>query len=115
VVELLQGEIWWARLPDPAGSGPGLRRPVVIVQGNPVNRSRIATAVCVPLTGNLRWVDAPGNVLLPHEVTGLPKDSVANASQIVTIDRALLTESVSRLPPNYLAQVLSGIDVILDR
>lgn len=115
MVELLQGEIWWANLPEPAGSGPGLRRPVVVVQGNPVNRSRISTAVCVPLTGNLRWADAPGNVLLPAAVTGLAKDSVANASQIVAVDRAMLTESVSRLPPKYLDQVLTGIDVVLDR
>lgn len=115
MVELLQGEIWWAYLPEPAGSGPGLRRPVVIVQGNPVNRSRIATAVCVPLTSNLRWADAPGNVLLPAGVTGLPKDSVANTSQIIAVDRTTLTECVSRLPPGYLAQILTGIDVILDR
>lgn len=115
MVDLLQGEIWWAGLPEPAGSGPGFRRPVVVVQGNPLNRSRIATAVCVPLTSNLTWASAPGNVLLPSKATGLPKDSVANASQIIAIDRALLTERVGRLSPNDLAQVLSGIDAILDR
>ena len=115
MVDLLQGEIWWADLAEPAGSGPGLRRPVVIVQGNPLNRSRIATAVCVPLTSNVTWADAPGNVLLPARATGLPKDSVANASQIIAVDRALLVERAGRLSPNYLAQILSGIDVILDR
>lgn len=115
MVELLQGEIWWADLPEPAGSGPGLRRPVVIVQGNPVNRSRISTAICVPLTSNLKWADVPGNVLLPARISRLPKDSVANVSQLVAVDRALLTEIVARLPPNYLAQVLHGVDVILDR
>lgn len=115
MVDLLQGEIWWADLPEPAGSGPGLRRPVVIVQGNPLNRSRIATAVCVPLTSNLTWADAPGNVFLPDEATGLPKNSVANASQIIAVDRALLIEGVGRLSPKYLAQVLSGLDLILDR
>ncbi len=69
-----QGEIWWADLPEPAGSGPGLRRPVVVVQGDALNRSRIATLVCVPLTSNLRWANAPGNVLLAERLTGSPKD-----------------------------------------
>jgi mRNA interferase MazF len=87
----------------------------VIVQGNPLNRSRIATAVCVPLTSNLTWAAAPGNVVLPSHATRLPKQSVANPSQIVTIDRRLLTDRVGRLTPRYLSQVLIGIDVILDR
>ena len=82
MVEVRQGEVWWAELPEPAGSGPGLRRPVVVVQGNPLNRSRIATVVYVPLTSNLVWADAPGNALIPAKTAGLPKDSVANASQI---------------------------------
>lgn len=90
MVEVAQGEIWWAELPEPAGSGPGFRRPVAVVQGNPLNRSRIATVVCVPLTSKLTWADAPGNTLLPTRATGLPKDSVANASQIVSIDRSFL-------------------------
>ena len=85
-----QGEIWWADLPEPVGSGPGYRRPVVVVQGEAFNRSRIATAVCVPLTSNLDWADAPGNVLLPARATGLPKDSVANVAQLVTLDREVL-------------------------
>ena len=115
MVELSQGEIWWADLPEPAGSGPGFRRPVVIVQGNHLNRSRIATAACVPLTSNLTWADAPGNMLLPADVAGLEKDSVANASQILTVDRSLLSERVGKLPPKRLAQVMSGIDIILGR
>jgi mRNA interferase MazF len=115
VVDISQGEVWWAELPDPVGSGPGFRRPVVIVQGNPLNRSRIATAVCVPLTSNTTWAAAPGSVLLPADVTGLPKDSVANASQIVALDRDLLVERTGRLPPKKLAQVMSGIDVVLGR
>lgn len=110
-----QGEIWWADLPDPIGSGPGLRRPVVVVQGDAFNRSRIATAVCVPLTSNLRWADAPGNVALSTRVTRLPKDSVANVSQIVTLDRSLLTDRVAKLPRAKLDLVLAGIDVMLGR
>jgi len=88
---------------------------VIVVQGDSLNRSRIATAVCVPLTSNLKWVDAPGNVLLSAGVSGLTKDSVANASQIVALDRAVLTTRVGKLGPKRLAQVLSGIDIILGR
>ncbi len=88
MVEVSQGEVWWADLPEPAGSAPGFRRPVVIVQGDHLNRSRIATVVCVPLTSNLTWARAPGNVLLAANAAGLRKDAVANASQIIAVDRA---------------------------
>lgn len=115
MVEVAQGEVWWAELPDAAGSGPGFRRPVVVVQGNSLNRSRIATVVCIPLTSNVAWADAPGNTRLPARATGLPRDSVANASQIITIDRSFLDERVGRLAPKQIAQVLNGIDVILGR
>jgi mRNA interferase MazF len=102
-------------LPEPTGSGKGFRRPVVVVQGNPLNRSRIATVVCVPLTSNAIWASAPGNVLLPGRMTGLLKDSVANVSQIVALDRSLLTERAGRLGSGQLAQILHGLDVILGR
>jgi mRNA interferase MazF len=110
-----QGEVWWADLRAPSGSEPGFRRPVVVVQGDALNRSRIATVVCVPLTSNLRWADAPGNVLLTARATGLPKDSVANVSQVVALDRTVLTERVGRLSHPKLELVLSGIDVVLGR
>jgi mRNA interferase MazF len=110
-----QGDVWWADLPDPAGSGPGFRRPVLVVQGDAVNRSRIARVVCVPLTSNLRWADAPGNVALSARVTGLPKDSVANVSLIVTLDKALLTDQVGRIPRRKLELILAGIDIVLGR
>jgi mRNA interferase MazF len=110
-----QGEIWWADLPEPVGSGPGYRRPVVVVQGEAFNRSRIATVVCVPLTSNIEWADAPGNVLLPARSTGLPRDSVANVSQLVTLDRAILAERAGRLSRKQLDLVLLGIDLVLGR
>ncbi len=110
-----QGEIWWADLPAPAGSGPGFRRPVVVVQCDALNSSRIGTVVCVPLTSNLKWALAPGNVRFPARLTGLPKDSVANASQIVTLDKQLLTDRVGKLPRPKLELILSGIGVILGR
>jgi mRNA interferase MazF len=97
-----QGEVWRADLADPAGSGPGFRRPVVVVQGDALNRSLIATVVSVPLTSNLRWAEAPGNVLLSARITGLPKDSVANVSQIVSLDKELLTDAWGRFrAPNW--------------
>ncbi|HXJ78411.1 MAG TPA: type II toxin-antitoxin system PemK/MazF family toxin [Candidatus Methylomirabilis sp.] len=110
-----QGDVWWADLSEPAGSGPGFRRPVVVVQGDALNRSRIATVVCVPLTSNLKWAAAPGNVLLPSSATGLPKESVANVSQLVTLDRTDLTERIGKLARAKLELLLSGIDVVLGR
>lgn len=115
MVEPVQGEVWWADLPEPEGSGLGLRRPVVIVQGDALNRSRIATIVCIPLTSNLKWARAPGNVSLSAEATGLSKDSVANVSQMVAIDRAFLSERAGRLARKKLDQVLAGIDIVLGR
>ncbi len=112
---IAQGEVWWADLPAPVGSGPGFRRPVVVVQGDALNRSRLATVVCVPLTTNLRWVEAPGNVLLPSRITGLPNDSVANASQVIALDKGHLTERVGKLPSAKVDLLLSGIDVVLGR
>lgn len=112
---IAQGEIWWAELAPPARSEPAYRRPVIVVQGDALNRSKIATAVCVPLTSNLRWADAPGNVLLPARSTNLPKDSVANVSQLVTLDRTVLTDRVAKLSRAKLELLLSGIDVVLGR
>lgn len=110
-----QGEIWWANLPEPAGSGPGYRRPVVVVQSDALNRSRISTVVCVPLTSNLKWGMAPGNVALSARHTNLPKDSVANVSQLVTVDKAFLTTRVGKLPQSKLELILAGIAIILGR
>ena len=110
-----QGEVWWADLPEPAGSGPGFRRPVLVAQGDALNRSRIATVVCVPLTSNLKWAEAPGNLYLPARLTGLPKDSVANVSQIVSVDKEFLTERVGKIPRAKLELLWSGIDVVLGR
>ena len=110
-----QGEIWWADLPSPAGSGPGFRRTVVVVQGDSPNRSRIGTVVSVPLTSNLHWAGVPGNVLLPARITGLPKDSVANLSQMVALDKKLPTELAGKLQRAKLELLLAGIDVILGR
>jgi mRNA interferase MazF len=114
-VVIAQGDVCWAELPDPVGSGPGFRRPVLVIQGDAFNRSRIATVVCVPLTSNLRWAEAPGNVPLPARASGLSKDSVANVSQVVTLDRGVLTERVGRISKRQLELVLSGLDLVLGR
>ena len=108
-----QGDVWWADLDEPIGSGAGFRRPVLIVQCNAFNRSRIATAVCVPLTSNLKWANAPGNVTLKRRYTGLDKNSVANVSLIVAVDKARLFECTGKLPKKQLAAVLAGINVVL--
>lgn len=110
-----QGEVWWADLPEPSGSGPGLRRPVVVVQGDALNRSRIATVVCVPLTSNVKWATAPGNVLLSVDAAGLSKESVANVSQVIAVDKAILTERSGKLSRTKLEAILSGIDIVLGR
>ena len=110
-----QGEIWWADLPSPAGSAPGFRRPVVVVQGEALNQSRIGTVICVPLTSNLRWSDAPGNVVLESKTTGLAKDSVANVSQILTVDREMLTECAGKISSARIRLILAGLDVVLGR
>jgi mRNA interferase MazF len=112
---IAQGDVCWASLADPVGSSAGFRRPVLIVQGDASNASRISTAVVVPLTSNQRLAAAPGNVLLPAASTGLPKDSVANVSLIVAIDRDPITERTARLPASYLNRVLAGIDLVLGR
>ncbi|MHB9003745.1 MAG: type II toxin-antitoxin system PemK/MazF family toxin [Coriobacteriia bacterium] len=112
---ITRGDVWWADLATPQGSEPGFRRPVIVIQGDSFNRSRIATVVCVPLTSNLRLADAPGNVELEANATGLPKDSVANVSQILTLDKRTLTERVGALPGQKFDLVLYGIDVVLVR
>ncbi|MEX2587652.1 MAG: type II toxin-antitoxin system PemK/MazF family toxin [Actinomycetota bacterium] len=114
-VVVAQGDVLWASLPNPLGSGPGLTRPVVIVQGDAFNASRLATVVVVPLTSNVRWATAPGNVLLRQRQTGLPKDSVANVSQIVAIDRSVLSEHIGRVSRAQLELILHGIDILLGR
>jgi len=112
-VVVRRGEIWWASLPAPAGSEPGYRRPVLIVQSDAFNRSRIGTVVAVTISQNLRLAEAPGNVLLPRAKTDLPKDSVANVSQVVTFDRGFLRECVGELSPHLLERVDEGLRLVL--
>jgi len=112
---IAQGEVWWADLGDPVDSAPGYRRPVLVVQGDALNRSRIGTSVCVPLTSNVKWADAPGNVLLSAAASGLDRDSVANVSLIVAIDKVQLIERVGKLTARKLERVLAGVDVVLGR
>lgn len=112
-MEIQRGEIWWADLAEPRGSEPGYRRPVLIVQADAFNRSRIATVLCVVLTSNLRLADAPGNVLIPARSTGLQKDSVANVSQLVTIDREFLDERIGRVGGGLMSSVEGGLKLVL--
>lgn len=106
-------EVWWADLGDPRGSEPGLRRPVLVVQSDAFNRSRLATVLAVVLTSNTRLLDAPGNVLVPATAAGLPRDSVANVTQLVTLDETYLRERAGRIPPKLMAQVDEGLRLVL--
>src|SRR5213592_4628838 len=108
-----RGELWWASLPAPAGSGPGYRRPVVIVQANPLNQSRIATVIVAAVTSNLALADAPGNVRMGKAECGLAKPSVVNVSQLVTMDRTVLTERVRSLPADVMRAVEEGLRMVL--
>lgn len=113
-MEIRRGQVWWAELSEPRGSEPGYRRPVLVVQADSFNRSRISTVLCVVLTSNLRLVDAPGNVLISAPTAGLPKDSVANVSQLVTLDRGFLDEQIGRLPARSMAAVDAGLKLVLN-
>lgn len=108
-----RGDLWWATLPVPRGSEPGFRRPVLIIQADTFNRSQIHTAVVAAITSNLRLADAPGNVHLDQGVGGLLRASVVNVSQILTIDRAFLTEKIGRLPSDVVARIDTGLRLVL--
>ncbi len=110
---MYRGELWWATLPDPIGSEPGYRRPVLIIQDNMFNQSLISTVIVAVITSNLRLAQAPGNVLLSCKNTGLPKDSVVNISQIITIDKGFLEERVGALPLDLQEKVDEGLRTIL--
>jgi mRNA interferase MazF len=112
-VVIQRGEVWWADMGEPRGSEPGYRRPVLVVQNDAFNRSRLQTTLVVSLTGNLRLIEAPGNVLVPAKASGLPKDSVANVTQLLTLDEDFLTERAGKLPPRLMAQVDAGLKLVL--
>ncbi len=107
-------EVWWADLQEPRGSEPGFRRPILVVQADSFNRSRLRTVLGVVLTSNTRLLDAPGNVLVAARTSGLPRDSVANVTQIVTLDEDYLAERAGRVPSKLMAQVDAGLKLVLD-
>lgn len=109
-----RGDIWWANLPDPVGSNPGHRRPVLIIQSDDFNRSRISTAVVAVVTSNLDLATAPGNVLLPKSSSGLSKDSVVNVSQILTLDKRFLFEYVNSISKRKMEQINKGLRLVLE-
>ena len=108
-----RGEIWWAALKTPRGSGPGFRRPVLVVQSDEFNRSRINTVVAAVITSNLALARAPGNVRIPARATGLKKASVVNLSQIITVDRSYLSQRISVLKTSYMNEVDDGLRLVL--
>ena len=108
-----RGEIWWADLPEPRRSEPGYQRPVLVVQADSFNLSRIQTAIVAAITSNVEFADAPGNVLLPARSAGLPRDSVVNVSQLLTLDRSFLTEQAGTLPSRLQRSVDEGLRTVL--
>jgi mRNA interferase MazF len=108
-----RGEVWWADLPDPVGAGPGYRRPVLVIQSNDFNRSKIRTIILLVLTSNLKLADAPGNVLIPASESGLSKDSVANVSQIITVDKDFLAEKCGKLASRFIKSIDDGLRLVL--
>jgi len=108
-----RGEIWWASLGDPVGSGPGFRRPVLVVQSNDFNESAIGTTLCAVVTSNLRLAAAPGNFRLSRRASGLKRDSVVNVSQLITVDKRMLTSRAGRVPLEALRGVEAGIRLVL--
>lgn len=109
-----RGDIWWAELPEPHGAGPGYKRPLVIIQTNEFNKSKINTVIAAVITTNLRLSAAPGNILLSKNKSKLPKESVINVSQIVTVNKSFLTEKVKTLPSSTMVQVDEGIRLVLN-
>ena len=108
-----RGEVWWASLPDASGSSPGYRRPVLVMQSNAFNKSKIQTIIVLAITTNLKLADAPGNVHISKQESGLPRDSVINISQVVTIDKGFLTEFVSTLSVRNMQKVEQGLRLVL--
>lgn len=108
-----RGEIWWASLPEPTGSMAGYRRPVAIIQADAFNHSRINTVLVAVITSNVQLAQAPGNVLLATERSGLPRESVINVSQIITVDKSFLTEQVGSLTSRQMHQLENGLRLVL--
>jgi mRNA interferase MazF len=112
-VVIHRGEIWWASLPEPFGSGPGYRRPLLVIQSNDFNESAIQTIVSVPLTSNAQLAAAPGNVALTRRITGLPRDSVANVSQVFPANRTFFTQRIGALPQELLRRIEEGLRLVM--
>jgi mRNA interferase MazF len=108
-----RGEIWWVDLPEPIKSQPGFRRPVLIIQSDTFNQSKINTVICAVITSNLRLAEAPGNILLPARASGLAKDSVINVSQIITVDKSFLTEKIGELNQKLINKLEEGLKLVL--
>ena len=109
-----RGDIRWASLRESIGSEPGHRRPVLVVSGDRFNRSRISTVIAVAITSNLRLADAPGNVELAAEESGLDRDSVVNVSQIVTIDKSAMSNRAGQVESATMRRIDAGLYLALD-
>jgi len=111
---MIRGEIWWAKLPRPIGSEPAKKRPVLVIQSDVFNRSKIETVICAMITSNTDLASLPGNLLLEKSISGLNKTSVVNFSQIATINKSDLTKQVSMLPKNVFEKIQRNLKIVLE-
>ena len=109
-----QGDVYWIDLGEPSGSEPGYRHPHVVIQNNLFNRSQIRTVIVLALTSNLKRADVPGNVLLENGEANLPRQSVANVSQVFTVDKSQLDEYIGALSPRRVREILNGIRLVIE-
>lgn len=111
---ILQGDVYWVELEPPSGSEPGCCHPHVVIQNDLFNRSRIGTVIVCALTSNLKRAAMPGNVLLDPGEAHLPKQSVVNVSQVVTVDKSQLGERIGRLSPHRVREILDGLRLLTE-
>ena len=108
-----RGEVWWADMPEPTASEPGFRRPVLIIQSNEFNQSRISTIITAVISSNMKLGKAPGNVTLPKKSIGLNRESVVNVSQLITLDKSFLTDRVGKISSTKIQEVDEGVRLVL--
>lgn len=110
---ITRGDIYWVNLGPPSGSRPAKRRPVLVIQSDPYNASRLATVLAAVITSNTALATMPGNVFLPATATGLPRDSVVNVTALVTLNKAEFTDRVGHVPPSLMHEVDRGLRRVL--
>jgi mRNA interferase MazF len=113
-LKIRQGEIYWVEHSEPRGSAPGYRHPHVVISNDVFNRSRLHTVVMCAVTSNLARTSSPGNVLLKKGEASLPRDSVVNVTQLITVDKEDLSEKIGKLPPTRFDEIFAGVLLVIE-